>query len=290
MKTRLTDPRSIRAAAEFETKLAAKHDGSITLLPGQEWLGAGGTDNELATREEQKLKVKCGVCAHEWSAIPFNLTSHGKGCPSCSAQRNRDSWGKLRSPRASEAEKQRARDMRADGKTYGAIADELGRSSQTTIQRWCDPAQAEKNRLDSATYRAANLEACRANVRRHQKETPHGKAGNRAKQGRRRKQKRGEMEWIDEISGLVNLLSVPTTGSDLTKEQAYYIECERLTKETGVLHHVDHIWPLSKGGPHIFYNLQVTTAEENLKKNDRFSPEDQALYAMRVAMLFAGTI
>jgi 5-methylcytosine-specific restriction endonuclease McrA len=41
-----------------------------------------------------------------------------------------------------------------------------------------------------------------------------------------------------------------------------------LTKATGIEHHVDHIWPLSKGGPHWSGNLQIITAEENLRKGD----------------------
>ena len=40
-----------------------------------------------------------------------------------------------------------------------------------------------------------------------------------------------------------------------------------LTKATGVQHHVDHMWPLSDGGPHWSGNLQVIPAEENLRKN-----------------------
>jgi len=48
-----------------------------------------------------------------------------------------------------------------------------------------------------------------------------------------------------------------------------------LTKATGVEYHVDHIWPLSKGGPHWSGNLQVITAEENLSKHASFC-EDTA--------------
>jgi len=46
-----------------------------------------------------------------------------------------------------------------------------------------------------------------------------------------------------------------------------------LTKATGVEYHVDHIWPLSKGGPHWSGNLQIITAEENLGKGDKFCEE-----------------
>ena len=48
-----------------------------------------------------------------------------------------------------------------------------------------------------------------------------------------------------------------------------------LSKATGVEYHVDHIWPLSKGGPHWSGNLQVITAKENLSKSDSFC-EDTA--------------
>ena len=48
-----------------------------------------------------------------------------------------------------------------------------------------------------------------------------------------------------------------------------------LTKATGVEYHIDHIWPLAKGGPHWSGNLQVITAEENLSKHASFC-EDTA--------------
>ena len=40
-----------------------------------------------------------------------------------------------------------------------------------------------------------------------------------------------------------------------------------ITQATGIEHHVDHMWPLSKGGPHWSGNLQILTATENLNKN-----------------------
>lgn len=45
-----------------------------------------------------------------------------------------------------------------------------------------------------------------------------------------------------------------------------YAEARRLTKQTGIDHHVDHIKPLASGGEHHPRNLRVITAEENLKK------------------------
>ena len=54
--------------------------------------------------------------------------------------------------------------------------------------------------------------------------------------------------------------------ADMQKIAEFYKESERLTNETGMAHHVDHIMPLSKGGLHHQDNLQVLTATENLKK------------------------
>ena len=48
-----------------------------------------------------------------------------------------------------------------------------------------------------------------------------------------------------------------------------YKECGRITEETGILHHVDHIHPISKGGNHHPDNLQILTATENIRKGNK---------------------
>ncbi len=62
--------------------------------------------------------------------------------------------------------------------------------------------------------------------------------------------------------------------SELTKEEnnrieEIYKECARITEETGILHHVDHIHPISKGGRHHPDNLQILTAVENISKSNK---------------------
>ena len=49
-----------------------------------------------------------------------------------------------------------------------------------------------------------------------------------------------------------------------------YEKSRRILDQTGIEHHVDHIKPLSKGGRHHPSNLQILTAEENLKKGAKW--------------------
>lgn len=46
-----------------------------------------------------------------------------------------------------------------------------------------------------------------------------------------------------------------------------YKEIVIITQKTGENHHLDHIWPVSKGGVHHPINMQILTEEENLKKH-----------------------
>jgi len=62
--------------------------------------------------------------------------------------------------------------------------------------------------------------------------------------------------------------------ADLDKIEEIYLMACKLTKETGVSHHVDHIIPLSNKlvcGLHVPENLQILTASENFKKSNKFN-------------------
>jgi hypothetical protein len=52
-----------------------------------------------------------------------------------------------------------------------------------------------------------------------------------------------------------------------------YDYSQRLTSCLGILHHVDHIIPISRGGYHIHTNMQVLPASINSRKKDKLPHE-----------------
>jgi 5-methylcytosine-specific restriction endonuclease McrA len=69
-----------------------------------------------------------------------------------------------------------------------------------------------------------------------------------------------------------------------------YAEARRLTKQTGIEHHVDHIKPLASGGEHHPSNLRVITAEENLKKGAAWDGRPQVSETRRDRADFQGEL
>lgn len=70
-------------------------------------------------------------------------------------------------------------------------------------------------------------------------------------------------------------ISAVASWADHQKIKELYQKAVELTKETGIKHHVDHIYPLQSKylcGLHVETNLQILTAEENIKKGNRNWP------------------
>jgi hypothetical protein len=64
------------------------------------------------------------------------------------------------------------------------------------------------------------------------------------------------------------------TKEDREQIQQIYIDCRRITKETGIIHHVDHIVPLVGkyiSGLHVPGNLRIIPGSENCRKSNKWS-------------------
>lgn len=73
-----------------------------------------------------------------------------------------------------------------------------------------------------------------------------------------------------------NMLLATPKWADAEKIDAIYAEAARLTRETGIEHHVDHVVPLKSKlvcGLHWEGNMRVITRAENLTKNNRYWPD-----------------
>ncbi len=69
--------------------------------------------------------------------------------------------------------------------------------------------------------------------------------------------------------------ALPGWLSDKHKKdiEEIYLQCEEITKTSGIEHNVDHIVPLRGklvSGLHVPWNLQILTKEENLRKSNKF--------------------
>lgn len=91
--------------------------------------------------------------------------------------------------------------------------------------------------------------------------------------------------WYDENQALRNAYSAAwrracreqtPPWADFDQIKAFYEEALRLTLETGIPHHVDHIIPLRGRhvrGLHVQTNLRVIPATENVRKHNQFIEE-----------------
>jgi 5-methylcytosine-specific restriction endonuclease McrA len=130
-------------------------------------------------------------------------------------------------------------------------------------------------------YREQNLKYKRQWRRENPDYDRHWHQDNREQRLDYMKQWRQEnLEKVAASSARRRVLKLENTSdviSNCTEEKGRVEKIYKLrqlfTKATGVEYHVDHIWPLSKGGPHWSGNLQIITAEENLSKGDSMCEE-----------------
>jgi hypothetical protein len=133
----------------------------------------------------------------------------------------------------------------------------------------------EENRAKAAAtrkaWRARNAEKYRADIVAYQ--SSH-KSELRITSAKWRERNRGLVTSYGAIRRARVIRSTPP-WADLEKIRTLYKEAARLTVETGIPHHVDHVIPLQSKwvcGLHVHTNLQILPAAENLSKSNRHWP------------------
>lgn len=168
---------------------------------------------------------------------------------------------------------------------------------QATVKAWhdahpgrrelTDKLRHERNRdadLErSRAYYQANREDMRKANRKWRAENPQRitnanralreRDGDRIRSKRREHYRQNKSRYVAQARRReIEQLRATPVWADLEAIAAFYAEADRLTLETGVKHHVDHIYPLrgkTSCGLHVPGNLQVLPALDNLKKSNK---------------------
>ena len=146
-------------------------------------------------------------------------------------------------------------------RVYGAQYRASNRLKLKEQQRNAYVRNFEKDTERRRAYYARNAQAIIAKKRERRQSNPCVLALHNSAQAKRR----------------ASLLRAMPVWADKAAIQAKYEQAQRLTLETGIEHHVDHIIPLSNksvSGLHVENNLRVVTAVLNLKKRNVFLADE----------------
>lgn len=89
------------------------------------------------------------------------------------------------------------------------------------------------------------------------------------------KNNRGKCNSLKTARELRKIRATPM-WSEKKDIEALYNESARLTRETGIIHHVDHVIPVTHPlvqGLHVLANLRILTADKNISRGNRINLE-----------------
>ena len=140
------------------------------------------------------------------------------------------------------------------------------KSASDGLMFWC----RDCNKKQCALYRKKNPDTVREYGKKYKKDNK-GVVRSCHERYRKRHKDKTHAASILSLYKKQKLAPIWLTPEDIKKMESLYIEAHRLSKETGVQYHVDHIIPLrgkNVSGLHVPSNLQILTAEENRKKSN----------------------
>ena len=151
----------------------------------------------------------------------------------------------------------------------GALRPQCKECRKAALVAWRS-VNPDKSRAGAKRWAADNKEKRRAIEIRYRAANPQKTQGWSNKYRRANLGKNAAL-----AAGRRNAKSMRTPPwSDLAAIEAIYRDCERISAETGIPHHVDHDVPLRGklvSGLHVPLNLKIIPAAENLKKKNKFT-------------------
>jgi 5-methylcytosine-specific restriction endonuclease McrA len=124
-------------------------------------------------------------------------------------------------------------------------------TAKESQKRW-NLKNLEKIRQYSRNHIAKNRQKSRERSRDYAKNNP---------------EKRRSLEA--ERRARINKTYIPLSRDEKRTILSIYESATRITNCLGIAHHVDHIFPLSRGGEHLPKNLQIIPASINCRKRNR---------------------
>jgi hypothetical protein len=212
----------------------------------------------LNPKTQMKICGKCGQEKHftefEYRATsPDGLRAHCRDCMKARYQRwleNGDNRNRKKAIDLSYYRREKPRIRIVSRQKYYANRDAI----RAERKRWAKE-NPEKITAWNKLRRQRHGDKIRAKRRQHYRENQAIYVANARK--REKRVARATPSW-----------------ADLKAIERFYVEAARLTKETGIKHHVDHIYPIRSKimcGLHVEGNLQVLPAAINLLKSNRIA-------------------
>lgn len=198
---------------------------------------------------------KCLVCREEKSFSEFNKRKDSidglrHECKVCRAIAQAN-W--------MADEQNHERKNKAGSAYYEREAERIGREAREKYA-----ADPEPIRLRNKKWRDANPDYGRIR---------YAKNPERSRAHRRADYRRNKPRYVAAARKReADKLQATPSWADLRAIEQFYVEAARLTKLTGIKHHVDHIYPLRSKvmcGLHVEANLQVVPYIVNLRKSNR---------------------
>lgn len=221
----------------------------------------------------------CSMCKEDKDDSAFNKMKNGylglqKYCRACQAIHYR-----------AYHEKNRERLIAAQNNRYHQNKELISETRKHAY--WNDPVQNQKVKARASAWGAANKEKIsermKAYVKANAKTVSIRRKAHRVKNSEAitaydKQYRKANKPRILRIGAKRRAAKLGATvaWADMEKIQQFYVEAQRLTRETGTTYHVDHIVPLISRmvcGLHCEANLQVITAFENISKLNRYWPD-----------------